>query len=109
MLAGGRGGYFPGTGNPRAWRYLGAAMLEAIVVLAATVANLFRPRWSLLAEIALLRHQLTVLRRSVARPHVTRFDWIALVALAAVTPTWRNVLRIIQSFVTCRKSALSVL
>jgi hypothetical protein len=28
-------------------------MLEAVVVLAATVANLFRPRWSLLAEIAL--------------------------------------------------------
>ena len=27
---------------------------------------------------------------------MTRFDRFALVALAAVTPTWRNVLRIIQ-------------
>jgi len=71
-------------------------MLEAVLVLAATVADLFRPRWAPLAEIALLRHQLAVLQRSVARPRVTRFDRIALVALAAVTPTWRNVLRIVQ-------------
>jgi hypothetical protein len=62
-------------------------MLEAVLVLAASVADIFRPRWSLLAEIALLRHQLTVLQRSGARPRVTRFDRIALVAHAAVTPT----------------------
>ncbi len=73
-----------------------APMLEAVLVLAAAVADVFRPRWSLLADIALLRHQLTVLQRSVARPRVTRFDRIALVALAAVTPTLRNVLRIVQ-------------
>lgn len=71
-------------------------MLEAVLVLAAAVADVFRPRWSLLAEIALLRHQLTVLERSVGRPRVGRFDRIVLVALAAVTPTWRNVLRIVQ-------------
>src|SRR5580658_10080302 len=71
-------------------------MLEAVLVLAAAVADVFRPRRSLLAEIALLRHQLTVLQRSVTRPRVTRFGRIALVGLAAVTPTWRNVLRIIQ-------------
>jgi hypothetical protein len=67
-------------------------MLEAVLVLAAAVADVCRPRWSLLAEIALLRHQLTVLQRSVGRPRVTRFDRIALVVLAAVTPTWRNAL-----------------
>jgi hypothetical protein len=71
-------------------------MIETVLMLAAAVTDLFRRRWSLLAEIALLRHQLTVLRRSVGRPRVTRFDRIALVALAAVTPTWRNVLRIVQ-------------
>jgi hypothetical protein len=37
-----------------------------------------------------------MLERSVARPHVTRFDRIVLVALAAITPTWRNVLRVVQ-------------
>jgi hypothetical protein len=31
-------------------------MLEAGLVLAAAVADIFRARWSLLAEIALLRH-----------------------------------------------------
>jgi hypothetical protein len=71
-------------------------MLQAVLVLAAAVADVFRPRWSLLTEIALLRHQLAILRRSVARPQVTRFDRIVLVALAGVTPTWKNVLRIVQ-------------
>ncbi len=51
-------------------------MLEAVLVLAAAVADGFRPRGSLLAEIALLRHQLAILQRSVARPRVTRFDRI---------------------------------
>ncbi|MGA3124763.1 MAG: hypothetical protein ABSF69_28765 [Polyangiaceae bacterium] len=37
-----------------------------------------------------------MLERSVARPHVTRLDRIVLVALAAITPTWRNVLRVVQ-------------
>jgi hypothetical protein len=68
-------------------------MLEAILVLAAAVADAFRPRWALLAEIALLRHQLAVLQRSVTRPTVTRVDRIVLVALATVTPTWRFVRR----------------
>jgi hypothetical protein len=64
-------------------------------VLAAAVADAFRPRWALLTEIALLR-QLAVLQRSVARPRVARFNRIVMVAVAAVTPTWKNVLRIVQ-------------
>ena len=71
-------------------------MLDAVLLLAAAVVDALRPRWALLGEIALLRHQLTVLQRSVARPRMTRLDRIALVALAAITPTWRNVLRIVQ-------------
>src|ERR1019366_5175924 len=43
-------------------------MLEAVLVLAGAVADAFRPRWALLTEIALLRHQRAVLQRSVARP-----------------------------------------
>jgi hypothetical protein len=57
-----RGGYFP---DPReiagARRNVCAPMVETVLSLAAAVADLFRGRWSLLAEIALLRHQLTVL------------------------------------------------
>ena len=71
-------------------------MFAIVTVLAAAVVDLFRSRRSLLTEIALLRHQLTVLHRSVARPRVTRLDRIVLVALAAITPTWRNVLRVVQ-------------
>jgi len=41
-------------------------MLQAVLVLADTVAYIFRPRRILLAEIALLRRQLAVLKRSVA-------------------------------------------
>jgi hypothetical protein len=71
-------------------------MFAIVTVLAAAVVDLFRSRRSLLTEIALLRHQLTVLHRSVARPRVTRLDRIVLVALAGITPTWRNVLRVVQ-------------
>jgi putative transposase len=93
----GRDGYFSDRREIQGNRhYLCALMLQAVLVLVAAVAAAFRPRWSLLAEIALLRHQLAVLQRSVARPRVTRLDRNALVALAAVTPTWRNVLRIVQ-------------
>ncbi len=70
--------------------------IGVVTVIAAARVDLCRSRWSLLTEIALLRHQLTVLERSVARPHVTRLDRIVLVALAAITPTWRNVLRVVQ-------------
>jgi hypothetical protein len=91
-----RHGYFSDRRELQGDRhYLRAPMLQAVLVLAAALADIFRPRWSLLAEIALLRHQLAVLQRSVARPRVTWLDRIALVALA-VTPTWRNVLRIVQ-------------
>ena len=43
------------------------ALLQAVLMLAAAVADAFRPRRALLAEIALIRHQLTLLQRSVAR------------------------------------------
>jgi hypothetical protein len=62
----------------------GAALVTVIV---AALVDLFRSRRSLLTEIALLRHQLTVLERSVARPHVTRLDRMVLVARAAIAPT----------------------
>jgi putative transposase len=93
----GRPGYFSDRREIQGDRhYLRPPMLQAVIVLAAAVADVFRPRWSLLGEIALLRHQLAAPQRSVARPRVTRLERIALVVLATVTPTWRNVLRIVQ-------------
>jgi hypothetical protein len=48
-----------------------------------TLADLVRSRPELVAENALLRQQLIVLRRSVARPKLTRADRVLLVLLAA--------------------------
>ena len=57
-----RGGYLP---DPReiaeARRYVSAPMIETVLLLAAAVTDLFRRRWSLLAETALLRHQLIMI------------------------------------------------
>jgi hypothetical protein len=54
------------------------------------VADGFRPRWSLLAEVALPRHQLTVLQRSVTRPRVTRFARTPR-SLGPSAPDWPRV------------------
>ncbi len=50
----------------------------------------------LLAEHALLRHQLVVLRRSVQRPRCTPADRAGLVLLASRVRTWRTALLIVQ-------------
>jgi putative transposase len=71
-------------------------MFAVVTMLATAVVDLLRSRRALLAEVALLRHQVAVLQRSVAKPKVTRLDRIVLVALAAFAPMWRNVLRIVQ-------------
>jgi|SRR5882672_1683933 len=71
-------------------------MLEAMIVLVAAVLDVFRPRRSLLAQNALLRHQLAIVLRSVQRPWMRRLDRLGLVILAELTPAWRNVLRVVQ-------------
>lgn len=55
-----------------------------------------RSRRSLLAENALLRQQVIVLRRNVKRPAPDRTDRIIMVLLAALTRTWRDVLHLVQ-------------
>ena len=67
-----------------------ALVLEAVLVPPAALADALRPRWTLLAEIALLRHQLTVLQRSVTRPRVTRFAR-APRSLGPSAPDWPQV------------------
>jgi putative transposase len=58
--------------------------------------DLLRSRAQLLAENALLRQQLLVLRRSVKRPAVTRADRALLVLLAGRIRAWREALLLIQ-------------
>ncbi len=63
---------------------------------AGTGSDLLRGRAQLLAENALLRQQLLVLRRSVSRPAVTAADRALLVLLAGRFRAWRCALLIVQ-------------
>jgi putative transposase len=63
---------------------------------AGTGADLARSRAQLLAENALLRHQLLVLHRSVKRPVVTPADRALLVLLVGRVRAWRQALLLVQ-------------
>ena len=63
----------------------------------ATLADLSKSKSELIAENALLRQQLIVLRRQVKRPTFSRTDRILLVLLARLVRTWQPALLIVQS------------
>jgi len=74
-----------------------AATRPMIAPLAvATLADLARSKPALVAENALLRHQLAILRRSVKRPRCTPADRALLVFLASRVRVWRSALLIVQ-------------
>jgi putative transposase len=64
--------------------------------LAGTGADLLRTRGQLLAENALFRQQLIVVRRSVKRPVMTTADCTLLVFLAGHIRTWRQALLVVR-------------
>ena len=61
-----------------------------------TLADLGRSNAELVAENALLRQQLIVLRRQVKRPMFTRTDRMLLVLLTRLVQTWQQALLIVQ-------------
>jgi len=61
-----------------------------------TGADLLRGRAQLLAENALLRHQLIVLRRGAVRPAMTATDRAVMVLLASRIRAWREALLVVQ-------------
>jgi hypothetical protein len=63
--------------------------------LASTISDLPRSRLDLVAENALLRHQLITLSRQVKRPHLTHADRIRLVLLARCARFWQQALLIV--------------
>jgi putative transposase len=65
-------------------------------LIAGTLADLVRTKPELIAENALLRQQLVILRRSVKRPRCTTADRALLVLLASRLRTWRQALLIVQ-------------
>jgi putative transposase len=62
----------------------------------STLTDLGRSKSELIAENALLRQQLIILKRQVKRPTFTRTDRILLVLLARLVRTWRQALFIVQ-------------
>src|SRR5438874_2938722 len=62
----------------------------------STLTDLSRSKSELIAENALLRQQLIVLKRQVKRPSVTRTDRILLVLLARLVRTWQQALVLVQ-------------
>ena len=80
-------------------RALGArlwARPPAVTQATGTGRDLLRSRTQLLAENALLRQQLIVLRRSVKRPAITRADRALLVLLAGRVRAWRQALLLVR-------------
>ena len=61
-----------------------------------TLADLARSKPELIAENALLRHQLIILRRQVKRLACTRTDRMLLVLLARMVRSWKQALFIVQ-------------
>jgi transposase InsO family protein len=60
------------------------------------LADLGRSKSELVAENALLRQQLIILKRQVKRPACTRTDRMLLILLARVVRTWQQALVIVQ-------------
>ena len=65
-------------------------------LLLGSLADMTRSRADLVAENALLRQQLIILRRQVKRPQLTQPDRTRLVLLARCTRFWQQALHIIQ-------------
>ena len=65
-------------------------------LLPGLVSDLTRSRTELLAENALLRQQLIVLKRSAKRPKIQRHERGVMVLLAALTRTWRNAVLLVK-------------
>ncbi len=61
-----------------------------------TFADLTRGKAELLAENALLRQQLIILRRQVKRPVYRKRDRLLLVVLARIVRTWKQALFLVQ-------------
>jgi hypothetical protein len=65
-------------------------------LLLGTLTDFARSKSELVAENALLRQQLIILRRQVKRPACTRTDRMLLVLLASMVRTWKQALLIVQ-------------
>ncbi len=77
-------------------RVSAATKPAAPILIAGALTDLRRSKPELVAENALLRQQLLVLRRSVTRPRCTSANRTLLVLLASRVRAWRHALLLVQ-------------
>lgn len=65
-------------------------------VAGGAAADLARSRGELVLENAMVRQQIMILRRQSPHPKLTTLDRLRLLVAAAVLPTWRRALAIVQ-------------
>ena len=77
-------------------RFVSWTKPETSSLLLGTLTDLSRPKSELVAENALLRQQVIILRRQVKRPACTKTDRMLLVLLARIVRAWKQALCIVQ-------------
>jgi hypothetical protein len=77
-------------------RFVAWTKPDTTSLLLGTLTDLARSRAELVAENALLRKPLIILRRQVKRPACTKTDRMLLVLLARAVRTWKQALFIVQ-------------
>jgi transposase InsO family protein len=77
-------------------RYIAWIKPATTPLLLDTLTDFARSKSELVAENALLRQQLIILKRQVKRPACTNTDRMLLVLLASMVRTWKQVLFIVQ-------------
>ncbi len=77
-------------------RFVSWTTPDTTSLLLGTLTDLARSKSELVAENALLRQQLIILRRQVKRPACTKMDRTLLVLLARMVRTWKLALFIVQ-------------
>jgi putative transposase len=77
-------------------RFVAWTKPESTSLLLATLTDLARSKSELVAENALLRQQVIILRRQVKHPACTKTDRMPLVLLARMVRTWKQALFIVQ-------------
>lgn len=65
-------------------------------IMAGAAYDAVRPRAELIAENALLRRQLIVVRRKIKRPMLSDNDRIVMVLLARLNTAWRDALHLVK-------------
>ncbi len=69
---------------------------NTVSLVAGAARDAIRSKTQLIAENALLRHQLIILQRQMKHPQLNNRDRLRLLLLARATPFWRQALLIVQ-------------